>query len=131
MRVNMKCKMIMNDLYSKQPNSKAKVVPLNDPSSGAITVYFSNTSPGIKSLIDSDLAEMERDAFYLRTVQRNPMGVHGPWVDKILDVDVKPNSNRTTRKASHARLESEATEAEQCPGDWNSMVYGYDENAYD
>ena len=74
---------------------------------------------------------MQRDAFYLRTVQRNPMGVHGPWVNEILDVDIKPNANHATRKASHARLESEATEAEQHPGDWSAMVEGFDENAYD
>ena len=123
--------MIMNDLYGKSANSKAKVVPVHDPASEAITIYYPVTSPGIRNLINSDLAEMQRDAFYLRTVQRNPMGVHGPWVNEILDVDVKPNANHATKKATHARLESEATEAEQYPGDWSAMVEGFDADAYD
>ena len=83
----MRCRVVSNDLHAKQPNSRLKVVPIDNPAAGKLTIAYINTSPGIRRLLEQDLVEMEHDAFYLRLVQRDPMGVHGAWRDVVLHVE--------------------------------------------
>ena len=119
----MLCRVVLNDLHTKQPNSRLKVVPIDNPAADKITITYPNTSPGIKRLLEQDLLELEHDAFYLRVVQRDPMGVHGVWRDVVLRVEpaARHGKHHVYRACLATEIEEERESAQQ-PGDWASML---------
>ena len=121
----MLCRVVLSDLHAKQPNSRLKVVPIDNPAADKITITYPNTSPGIKRLLEQDLLELEHDAFYLRVVQRDPMGVHGVWRDVVLRVEPASVARHGKHLAYRACLETEVEierEGAQQPKDWASML---------
>ena len=121
----MLCRVVLNDLHARQPNSRLKVVPIDNPAADKITITYANTSPGIKRLLEQDLLELEHDAFYLRVVQRDPMGVHGAWRDVVLRVERASVARDGKHLAYRACLETEVEierEGAQQPRDWASML---------
>ena len=98
--------------------------PIDNAAADKITITYTNTSPGIKRLLEQERSGRTRARrIYLRVVQRDPMGVHGVWRDVVLRVE--PAARHGEHLVYRACLETEVEierEGAQQPGDWASMM---------